>query len=234
MALQPHQSLVGLFTLFSTCWTSSFIVLKRSHPFVPTLYLTATLLSITLCQPTKTWWFWGKVEQLHSNSTVCSGCSLSHQALVQLHTQLKIYNQKRQPLIPASTPAWALCSHCKTDSKGSKSQKNLKRSIQASQQKPPHILAINFFLLFYCFKILLILHTKEFTCPGPARILTDKLLLPEEVQHGCCLPEISDPKPEGYKLNRHLLSQHIPLPLRSSDTQPMFTLQPFPKESRVF
>lgn len=142
--------------------------------------------------------------------------------------------EKRQPLIPASTPAWALCSHCKTDSKGSKSQKNLKRSIQASQQKPPHILAINFFLLFYCFKILLILHTKEFTCPGPARILTDKLLLPEEVQHGCCLPEISDPKPEGYKLNRHLLSQHIPLPLRSSDTQPTFTLQPFPKESRVF
>jgi len=92
---------------------------------------------------------------------------------------------------------------------------------------------LTFFLLFYCFKILLILHTKEFTRPGPARILTDKLLLPEEVQHGCWLPEISDPKPEGYKLNRHLLSQHIPLPLRSSDTQPMFTLQPFPKESRV-
>lgn len=65
---------------------------------------------------------------------------------------------------------------------------------------------LTFFLLFYCFKILLILHTKEFTRPGPARILTDKLLLPEEVQHGCWLPEISDPKPEGYKLNRHLLS----------------------------
>lgn len=104
VALQPHQPLVGLFTLFSTCCTSSFIVLKRSHSFVPTLYLTATLLSITLCQPTKTWWFWGKAEQLHSNSTVCSGCSLSHQALVQLHTQLKIYNQKRRGS-PSSQPA---------------------------------------------------------------------------------------------------------------------------------
>lgn len=127
MSLQP---LDGLFThsAYSEQGHSYFKFCLQLPSFsTSSMPVTAPFLSINPCQPTTARRFWGQSKWLCSNSTICKQYSVFPTKPPHwLHTRLKIYHQKTRrhpPSSPDSTPGLAPCSHCKTGSKGSKSQK---------------------------------------------------------------------------------------------------------------